>query len=144
MSLGSNGNITDWSPIRSVIIRVITKFCNHTAGVWFVYHRYDYRLNWTTWSLITNYTQKLPIHTTEQCSRLDLTKEQSRVLRVFKSFSPLHVLLINLPICLGKNTVHMVMVSNNTQVLEFVKIPPPQCCSRRKLKWMVVSSEKFS
>ena len=40
-----NGNRTEWSPIRSVIIRVITKF---------VYHEYDYRPNWTTQSLITN------------------------------------------------------------------------------------------
>ena len=37
----SNGNRTEWSPIQSVIIRVITK----SAGVRFVYHEYDYRLN---------------------------------------------------------------------------------------------------
>ena len=30
----NNGNRTEWSPIRSVIIRVITKFVNH---------EYDYR-----------------------------------------------------------------------------------------------------
>ena len=50
----SNGNRTEWSPIRSVIIRVITKSDDRAAGVRFVYHEYDYRLNWTTRSLITN------------------------------------------------------------------------------------------
>ena len=49
-----NGNRTEWSPIRSVIIRVITKSDNRAAGVRFVYHEYDYRLNWRTRSLITN------------------------------------------------------------------------------------------
>ena len=44
----SNGNRTEWSPIRSVIIRVITK------SVRFVYHEYDYRPNWTTRSPIAN------------------------------------------------------------------------------------------
>ena len=43
-----NGNRTEWSPIRSVIIRVITKSDDRAAGVRFVYHEYDYRLNWTT------------------------------------------------------------------------------------------------
>ena len=50
----SNGNRTEWSPIRSVIIRVITKSDDRAAGVRFVYHEYDYRQNWTTQSLITN------------------------------------------------------------------------------------------
>ena len=50
----SNGNRTEWSPIRSVIIGVITKSDDRAAGVRFVYHEYDYRLNWTTRSLITN------------------------------------------------------------------------------------------
>ena len=50
----SSGNRTEWSPIRSVIIRVITKSDNRAAGVQFVDHKYDYRLNWTTQSLITN------------------------------------------------------------------------------------------
>ena len=36
----SNGNKTEWSPIRSVIIRVITK-SDHATGVRFVYHKYD-------------------------------------------------------------------------------------------------------
>ena len=53
-TLISNGNRTEWSPIRSVIIRVITKSDDRGAGVRFVYHEYDYRQNWTTRSLITN------------------------------------------------------------------------------------------
>ena len=40
----SNGNRTEWSPIRSVI-QVITKFVDH---------EYDYRPNWTTQSLIAD------------------------------------------------------------------------------------------
>ena len=47
-----NGNRTEWSPIQSVIIRVITKSDDRAAGVRFVYHEYDYRLNWTTRSPI--------------------------------------------------------------------------------------------
>ena len=50
----SNGNRTECSPIRSVIIRVITKSDDRAAGVRFVYHEYDYRQNWTTRSLVTN------------------------------------------------------------------------------------------
>ena len=38
----SNGNRTKWSPIRPVIIRVITKSDDRAAGVRFVYHEYDY------------------------------------------------------------------------------------------------------
>ena len=53
-SLISNGNRTEWSPIRSVIIRVITKSDDRAAGVRFVYQEYDYRQNWTTRSLVTN------------------------------------------------------------------------------------------
>ena len=49
-----NGNRTEWSPIRPVIIRVITKSDDRAAGVRFVYHEYDYRPNWTTQSPITN------------------------------------------------------------------------------------------
>ena len=37
----SNGNRTEWSPMRSVIIRVITKSDDRAAGVRFVYHEYD-------------------------------------------------------------------------------------------------------
>ena len=50
----SNGNRTECSPIRSVIIQVITKSDDRAAGVRFVYHEYDYRQNWTTRSLVTN------------------------------------------------------------------------------------------
>ena len=50
----SNGNRIEWSPIRSVIIRVITKSDDRAAGVRFVYHEYDYRPNWTTRSPIAN------------------------------------------------------------------------------------------
>ena len=46
--------LTECSSIQSVIIRVITKSEDRAAGVGFVYHEYDYRLNWTTRSLITN------------------------------------------------------------------------------------------
>jgi len=50
----SNGNYrTEWSPIRSVIMQVITKLDDHAAGVRFVYHEHDYRPNWTPRSLIT-------------------------------------------------------------------------------------------
>ena len=49
-----NGNGTEWSSIRSVIIRVITKSDERAAGVRFVYREYDYRPNWTTLSLISN------------------------------------------------------------------------------------------
>ena len=40
----SNGNRTEWSPIRSVIIRVITKSDDRAAGARFVYHESYYQL----------------------------------------------------------------------------------------------------
>ena len=46
--------ISEWSPIRSVIVRVITESDDRAAGVRFVYHEYDYRPNWTTRSPIAN------------------------------------------------------------------------------------------
>ena len=49
-----NGNRTEWSLIQSVIIRGITKSDDRAAGVRFVYHEYDYRLNWTTRNPIIN------------------------------------------------------------------------------------------
>ena len=49
-----SGNRPEWSPIRSVIIRVITKSDDGAAGVRFVYHEYDYRPSWTTRSPIAN------------------------------------------------------------------------------------------
>ena len=39
----SNGNRTEWRPVRSVIIRVITKSDDRAAGVRFVNHEYDHR-----------------------------------------------------------------------------------------------------
>ena len=48
--MASNGNRTEWSQIRSVIMEVITKSDDRAAGVRFVYHEYDYRPNWTTQS----------------------------------------------------------------------------------------------
>ena len=53
----SNGNRTEWSPIRSVIIRVITKLDDRAAGVRFVNHEYDYRPN-----LIGRHEVLLPIN----------------------------------------------------------------------------------
>ena len=46
----SNGNRTSCRPIRSVVIhvQVIRQSNNRAAGVGFVYHKYDYRPNWTT------------------------------------------------------------------------------------------------
>ena len=38
------GKRTEWSPIQSVIIRVITTSDDREAGVRFVNHEYDYRL----------------------------------------------------------------------------------------------------
>ena len=57
----SNGNRTEWSPIRSVIIRVITKSDDRVAGGQFLYHEYDYRPNWKTRSL------KFPFLNTKSC-----------------------------------------------------------------------------
>ena len=45
MCIISNGNRTEWSPIRSVIIRVITKSDDRAAEVRFVYHEYDNKLS---------------------------------------------------------------------------------------------------
>ena len=38
----NNGNGTKWSPIWSIIIRVIDKSDDHDAGVRFVNHEYEY------------------------------------------------------------------------------------------------------
>ena len=48
------GNRTEWSPIQSVIIRVINKIGRPRSGSPICYHEYDYRLNWTTRSPVTN------------------------------------------------------------------------------------------
>ena len=42
-----NGNRTEWRPVWSVIIQVKTKLDHRAAVVQFVYHKYDYRPNWT-------------------------------------------------------------------------------------------------
>ena len=49
----SNGNRTEWSPIRSAILW-LTKSDDRKAGVRFVNQEYDYGQNWTTRSPITN------------------------------------------------------------------------------------------
>ena len=53
-TLINNGNRTEWSPIRSVIIRVINKIGRPRSGSPICYHKYDYRLNWTTRCPVTN------------------------------------------------------------------------------------------
>ena len=47
----SNGNSTEWSPIRSVIIRVINKITRESD---LFNHEYDFRPNWTTRSSVTS------------------------------------------------------------------------------------------
>ena len=42
LSVVCNGNRTEWSPIQSAIIQVITKLVECVGGVRFVYHRYRY------------------------------------------------------------------------------------------------------
>ena len=49
-----NGNRTEWSPIWSVIKRVITKLDDRQAGVQFVNHEYDYRPTSDDTKSITN------------------------------------------------------------------------------------------
>ena len=58
----NNGNRTEWSPIRSVIIRVINKIGRPRSGSRtpaarssdFVNNEYDYRPNWTPLSQLDN------------------------------------------------------------------------------------------
>ena len=42
----SNGNRTEWSPVRSVIIRVITKSDDRAAGIRFVNRNYNFDCDW--------------------------------------------------------------------------------------------------
>lgn len=49
-----NGTGTEWSPIQSVVIQVITKSNDLEEEVWFLIHEYDHRQNGTTRSLVTN------------------------------------------------------------------------------------------
>ena len=44
-----NGNRTEWSLIRSVIKRVITKSNDRATGVRFVNHEYDNRPTWKSY-----------------------------------------------------------------------------------------------
>ena len=51
-----NDNKTEWSPIRSEIIRMINKIGSREAGVRFVNHEYDYdRIGWHEVLLPINY-----------------------------------------------------------------------------------------
>ena len=83
--LTSNDSRTEWSPIRSLIVRVTTK----SAGVLFVFHKYDCRPNWTTRSLITNNYKKLQFPrkedrlSYERKGKFAFKKWQSRSLHCF-------------------------------------------------------------
>ena len=46
----NNGNRTEWTPIRSLIIRVINKIRRQSV---LFNHEYDYRPNWTRQSPVT-------------------------------------------------------------------------------------------
>ena len=52
----NNGFRTEWSPIQSVIMRVINKIRPLCLGslICLVNHKYDYKTNWTTQSSVTN------------------------------------------------------------------------------------------
>ena len=57
ISVICNANRTEWSPIRSVIIRVINIIENRTTAYResdLFNHEYDYRPNWTSRSSVTN------------------------------------------------------------------------------------------
>ena len=49
-----SSNMTEYSQIMSVIVRVITKSDDRDTGVRFVYYEYESRQNWTTRSPVTN------------------------------------------------------------------------------------------
>ena len=49
-----SSNMTEYSQIMSVIVRVITKSDERDTGVRFVYYEYESRQNWTTRSPVTN------------------------------------------------------------------------------------------
>jgi len=48
------GNRTEWSPIRSVIIQVLLNWTTTKQESDLFNHEYDYKLNWTTQSPVTN------------------------------------------------------------------------------------------
>ena len=49
----NNGNRTEWSPIRSVIIHVLQNWTTTKQESDLFNHEYDYRLNWTKQSPVT-------------------------------------------------------------------------------------------
>ena len=52
----NNGFRTEWSPIQSVISQVINKIrlpCLRSL-ICLMNHKYDYKMNWTTQSSVTN------------------------------------------------------------------------------------------
>ena len=49
-----SSNMTEYSQIMSVIVRVITKSDERDTGVRFVYYEYESWQNWTTRSPVTN------------------------------------------------------------------------------------------
>ena len=55
----SNGRRTEWSAIRSLIIRVTTK--SDDREVRFVDHEHDFKQNWTTRSPFANYSLPLQL-----------------------------------------------------------------------------------
>ena len=59
-----NGNRTEWSPIRSVIVRVMNKIRRPRSGSRFVNHDYDYRPNCTTRSPV--YQLVIPVAISER------------------------------------------------------------------------------
>ena len=59
-----NGNRTEWSPVRSVIVRVINK----TGQPRFVYHEYDYRLNWRQEVMLPIYHYHYNFRKTKKCN----------------------------------------------------------------------------
>ena len=81
----SNGNRTEWSPNRSVIIQMMAKSDDRAAGDRFVYHEYDYRPNWTTRSLITfnhkndNFREKKNSQVMKERENLHLNTDKGRV-----------------------------------------------------------------
>ena len=64
----SNG--TEWSPIGSVIIRVITKSDDRTAGVLFVYHNFQEKRKLFSTAKLSNTTKK-KIMSNENCLLFD-------------------------------------------------------------------------
>ena len=75
----SNGNRTEWSPIRSVIIRVITKSDDRAVLVRFVYHEYDYRTELDDTKSYYQLTIKITIFEKKKNSQVMKNREKSAV-----------------------------------------------------------------